>query len=230
MMSPLHSALALAAATPRGGARTPRHASRDGTVYRGAVARRLSTPDASSHRKCIVGAVAISAALCVLRGTSSSPRRGARDRRSDAWCATLALWPLVWFVAAFRCQTTALVGLLWPYGAMACDVWLARAATEGTEDTQDAGVALDAGTVTSLSFALLGVLGASDDPWHKRLFVAPVVLFVATVLPQPRGAGVAQVETIRHAQRAIMACATGMVLTGVLYKPILAAETDDEGV
>lgn len=137
--------------------------------------------------------------------------------RATAWCIGLLLWPFLWqhTIDVGDLRSVATLGLLWPYVLFAADSVLAGCAAETTP-----GLAIDAGTVNGLCFALAGLLSASSDPAHKRLFVVPVLLFVCVVMPQVHGGAGKPARAVLCVQKVALACATGLLLTGLLYKPI----------
>ena len=79
------------------------------------------------------------------------------------------------------------------------------------------GVNIEPSIVNGLCFALSGIL-ASGDPAHRRFFLVPIAIFVCIVLPQLPKSDAKGIVSMRTVQNVAVALATGLLITGVLFK------------
>ena len=165
---------------------------------------------------CIVALAAVSLMMRHLQTEFGEKAAQERAIHATTWCVGLMLWPFLWkHTVSTHMRNATLVGLAWPYFLFCIDTILLDSCEDAT-----AGISIDAGTVNGLCFALSGLLSASSDPVHKRLFVVPVLLFVCVVLPQVHNRTGKTALAVRCAQKVAIACATGLLLTGLLFKPM----------
>lgn len=172
----------------------------------------------------VVSALAL---VAVAHTYATVARRVAHDRaewiRRSVWAAVLAAWPAAWMYIGGRfCCAPAYVGLAWPFAMLAADAHLSSSSSPAPAPARGVPYAsalrIEPGALLSVTFAIAGILGAAKDVQHVRFFVAPAVLLVALALPQPTERMDADAQVATHAlQAALVACATGLVLSGALY-------------
>ena len=151
------------------------------------------------------------------------PSLKASAHRLSVWCASMLIWPFLWLGLTRGCSRAAVLGLVWPYLVMFCDVNYAwRTDPTATQPP----VRIDSSTVLSLTFALFGLVGAHANPRQARLFILPVIIFMCIVMPTTLGisgnggeAGDVDVW-VSSIQRVALTWCVGIVLSGVLYEAL----------
>lgn len=143
------------------------------------------------------------------------PERREETLRATTWAVVLCMWPLLWRVVATceGCDRCSSLILLWPYVIMASDLLVGG---------QAARVHIEPGTLTSVTFAVAGMLGALRDPVRSRFFIAAIMINLLFVFPTPVALPASESKVVvESAQRALTTVSAALVASGVLYrKPV----------
>ena len=166
-----------------------------------------------------IGAVCVLATYATQAETYSHDPLAAQALRLTVWCIGMLIWPHVWLELASGCDGAARFGLLWPFLVMLHDT---HPRQHTLRSSAGGSVQIEPSVLYPAIFALAGLVGASRDTKHLRIFVAPILLMVCVVLPRtlaPDASEEGDVQTLSSAvQRVALACAVGLLLSGILYK------------
>jgi hypothetical protein len=172
----------------------------------------------------IFGALAALVAMCIV----SRVRVGALDARYEraanqvtTWTIGAITWPLVW-LALVGCDVAvhaplALIGLVWTPVLLALDVFWAN---NHTEDRPQQALTYDANAISSLAFALGGILmtniGRSFARAASPMLSACIFLICAFVIPsfgvRPNTPGAATTQAV---QKVSLCFCIGLLMSAV---------------
>ena len=134
--------------------------------------------------------------------------------RTTTWCAVLCLWPLAWSALTGPCASCTYVGLVWPLCIMMADVTVRYYAC-----SPRAGINIEPNSLTGVTFAMAGMVGAVSDPKRIRLFVLPIVILLCFIVPAPTGLPDDSLRAcIETVQQAFITCATATLVSGIMYR------------
>lgn len=187
-------------------------------------------PSASSSSVAATALVATLTLLVVARTWDAVARHLVDPRLRDewtrvlVWSAVLCAWPVAWAaIGGARCCGPWRLGFAWPYLLFAANTLLPQdvlpAAGGAREGGGGSALRIEPGPLLSVALAMVGVLQAGRDVDHVRFFVAPVGVLLLAASPQPLA--VAQGEArvaLEAAQAAVVACAAGVILGGIVYR------------
>ena len=136
------------------------------------------------------------------------------------WMIAIALWPLVWrnVVGNSSKHPCVIIGLAWPICILLFDVLATRKhAYENNLQSKRQFMTMDASTICSLTFAISAYIGAQSHKCCNKIFLWAILGCVAFIMPSPH-THTNTMETIAFEaiQKAVLAYATGMLLTGVM--------------
>lgn len=133
--------------------------------------------------------------------------------RITTWVVALLVWPWVWCRVATQCHPSAVVGLLWPYGVMAVDVWSGGGDRHGGVEAD--AMVIEPQHVLSMCFACSGIVSAASNRRHMSLFMWPIVALLVTATAEPRGG----LRRYYHVVRTVVtALCGGLLITGLLFR------------
>lgn len=136
------------------------------------------------------------------------------------WMMAILVWPLLWFRATARSQSTpySLIGLVWPVLILLLDMLaMQKHAYENYSQSKRHFMTMDANTICSLTFAISAYIGAQNHECCNKIFLWAILGCIAFVMPAPH-TQINAMETVAFEalQKAVLAYATGMLLTGVM--------------
>lgn len=117
-----------------------------------------------------------------------------------------------------KSRKESIVSLLWPILIISMDVLGANNNSyESVVSSKHQVLHMDANMICSLTFALSAVIGAQKHECCSRIFLYAVMGCIAFVIPAPHLHSTSTGTIVFEAlQKAILAFATGLLLTGVL--------------
>lgn len=134
--------------------------------------------------------------------------------RVTAWCAILCMWPYVWNSLVGKCATCTHIGLVWPVLIMVADVCVRHYACNSK-----AGIHIEPHSLTGVTFAMAGMVGAVTDPQRIRLFIVPIVILLCFIVPSPSGLPDDSLKVvIETIQKAFITCAAAILMSGIVYR------------
>tara|TARA_B110000046_G_scaffold173301_1_gene195795 strand:+ start:1685 stop:2455 length:771 start_codon:yes stop_codon:yes gene_type:complete len=136
------------------------------------------------------------------------------------WLIAITMWPAAWMAIVNANDITpyALLGLAWPILILSFDILAMRQHTYDDQlQSKRQYMTMDANAICSLTFAISAFIGAQRHPCCNRIFLWAILGCVAFIMPSPH-VNVNAMETIAFeaVQKAVLAYATGLVLTGVM--------------
>jgi len=148
------------------------------------------------------------------------------------WTVAIALWPLLYryIVQDERHRLAALPGLLWPIMILGLDIMAMRQHTyEAHVQSKRSLLSMDANAICSLTFAIASIIGAQKHKCCNRVFLFAVIGCIAFVMPSPHTSiNSVDTMTVEAVQKAILAYATGLLLTGIVL--VVTQRSDDVGL
>ena len=175
-------------------------------------------------RALVLVCLCLSIACIVTCGVANVRSKNARVKSKisilTTWLLCLLGWPLIWgkIMGKETHRKEALVSLFWPILIIAIDVvGINNNSYESVVSSKHQVLHMDANMICSLTFALSAVIGAQKHECCSKIFLYAVMGCIAFVLPAPHmhssSSGTLVFEAL---QKAILAFATGLLLTGVL--------------
>lgn len=140
--------------------------------------------------------------------------------RLSVWCAGLVLWPSVWANVTRGAAPEARLGLLWPVLVMLYDT---HPSQRTLRSHAGRSFNIDPNLVIPSTLAFAGIVGASANQQHLRVFVVPLLIMICVVLHRPVSAETAHDDdgstvVISAVQRVAQAYCVGLIVSGVLYR------------
>jgi hypothetical protein len=175
-----------------------------------------------------IGVVTYMAMYGLATQRTQSTRVRTRLMVTVVWMIAIALWPLVWRNVVEKSpkhHPCVIIGLIWPICILLFDVLATRKhAYENHLQSKRQFLTMDASTICSLTFAISSYIGAQSHKCCNKIFLWAILGCVAFIMPSPH-THTNTMETIAFEaiQKAVLAYATGMLLTGVM----LVASTEE---
>ena len=171
----------------------------------------------------ILYVLVLRAAACARRHRMSTRTTELVNAATSYTCGALA-WPAVWYMLVgpvmVRAAPLTLVGLVWPIVIMLLDLmWVTKQPLE-PDDTKKTSFTFDGNAISSLSFALGGILlsqvGRTFAASASPMLSACIFLVIAFVIPSPgvhsrTGAG----AIILALKKIAMAFCVGLLISSI---------------
>ena len=183
------------------------------------------------HHRLVVFLVLCTCVYMVIHTSILQKNQSARIRARLAvfttWTIAILVWPMLWacLLGEEKSKIAAIPSLIWPIIIILIDIVAMKQNTYETEvQSKHSVLSMDANAICSLTFAISGIIGAQNHKCCNRIFLFAVLGCVAFVMPaaHTHTNGIETI-TIEAAQKAILAYATGMLLSGIL---LVTSETD----
>lgn len=180
----------------------------------------------------VVGACAFVIAFSVHLQNGQTARIRARLSVLTTWIIAIAIWPFLYrfIVQEERHRLAALPGLLWPMLILVFDIMAMRQHTyEAHVQSKRSLLSMDANAICSLTFAIASIIGAQKHKCCNRVFLFAVIGCIAFVMPSPHTSiNAVDTMTVEAVQKAILAYATGLLLTGIVL--VVTQRSDGVGL
>ena len=130
------------------------------------------------------------------------------------------LWPLIFYLVVPSEEIESnkmLVSFLWPFIMWVWDSYLLTfGLVSETSNSNVASARLDPSVISSMSFALFGLLGGSSNSKYSHIFLYAVLMCIAFVFPNHNlASGSPEDITVEAVQKIILSWAIGMLFIGV---------------
>ena len=179
----------------------------------------------------LIGACVYMIAMSMVLQRGKSARIRARLSVLTIWMIAIVLWPVCWalILREERNETASLPGLMWPIFILTLDIVAMRQNTyESHVQSKRSLLSMDANAICSLTFAIASIIGAQKHKCCNRIFLFAVLGCIAFVMPAPHtNMNAIETMTVEAVQKAVLAYATGLLLTGVM---LVVAEKDEVGL
>lgn len=130
------------------------------------------------------------------------------------------LWPIIFYTIIPKEEmnkNSLVVPFLWPFFIWMWDSYLLTyGLISETSNSNVASARLDPSTISSMSFALFGLLGGSSNGKYSYIFLYAVLMCIAFVFPNHNLAGGSPEDIlVESVQKVILSWAVGMLFVGV---------------
>ena len=180
----------------------------------------------------LAGACVFIVAFGIYLQQGQTARIRARLSVLTTWSVAIAAWPLIfrYIVQEERHRLAALPGLLWPIFILSLDILAMRQHTyEAHVQSKRSLLSMDANAICSLTFAIASIIGAQKHKCCNRVFLFAVIGCIAFVMPSPHtSVNAVDTMTVEAVQKAVLAYATGLLLTGILL--VVSQKDNDFGL
>ncbi len=135
----------------------------------------------------------------------------------------ILLWPLVYYLVIPREESETkklLVPFLWPFMLWLWDSYLITYGLMAESCKSNvASARIDPSSISSMSFALLGMLGGSTTGKHSYIFLYTVLLCIAFVFPNHNLApGSPEDLVVEALQKTVLLWSLGLMFSGVVLQ------------